>query len=198
MELQLSSGYGPAECELAVNKLLTSLISEFPDIKVIEKTEGSRSECFKSVRISSESDLSFLDGTILWICKSPYRPHHGRKNWFVDISVCHSAAEDGFDEDSVRFETFRSRGAGGQHVNKVETGVRAIHVPTGVSVVCTDERSQYTNRRTALKRLREAVESINASRRASAKSENRMEHTKIKRGNPLRVYEGMEFKLIRC
>ena len=194
----MSSGYGPAECELAVNKLLSSLMSEFPDIKVIERTEGSRSECFKSVRISSESDLSFLDGTILWICKSPYRPHHGRKNWFVDVSVCHNAETEDFDEDSVRIETFRSSGHGGQNVNKVETGVRAIHVPTGISVICTDERSQHMNRRTAFKRLREAVESINASRKASAKSENRMEHTRIKRGNPLRVYEGMEFVLARC
>ena len=195
MELQISSGSGPTECELAVRKLLASLMSEFPDIKVIEKIEGVRKGCLRSVRISSESDLSFLEGTIQWICKSPFRPHHGRKNWFVDVSVCHYAEVDGFDEDSVRFETFRSGGHGGQHVNKVETGVRAIHVPTGISVICTDERSQHINRRTALERLREAVDSLNASREASAKSENRLEHTRITRGNPVRIYRGMEFSL---
>jgi len=198
MELQLSSGYGPAECELAVGKLLTSLMSEFPDIKIIDRAEGVRSECFRSVRVSSESDLSFLEGTIQWICKSPYRLHHGRKNWFVDVSVCHNAETEGFDEDSVRFETFRSGGHGGQNVNKVETGVRAIHVPTGISVICTDERSQHINRRIALKRLREAVDSLNASREASVKSGNRLEHSRITRGNPVRVYRGMEFALVRC
>ena len=198
MELQLSSGYGPAECELAVGKLLASLMSEFPDIKVIDRAESVRSECFRSVRISSESDLSFLEGTIQWICKSPYRPHHGRKNWFVDVSVCHNAETEGFDEESVRVETFRSGGHGGQNVNKVETGVRAIHVPTGISVICTDERSQHINRRIALKRLREALDSLNASREASAKSGNRLEHSRITRGNPVRVYKGMEFALVRC
>ena len=192
----MSSGYGPAECELAVGKLLTSLMSEFPDIKVIAKSEGTRSECFRSVRISSESDLFFLEGTVQWICKSPYRPNHGRKNWFVDVSVCYNAEMEGFYESSVRFETFRSGGRGGQNVNKVETGVRAAHVPTGISVICTDERSQFINRRTALARLREAVASLNASREAAAKSKNRLEHSRITRGDPVRVYRGMEFALV--
>jgi peptide chain release factor len=115
----------------------------------------------------------------------------------VDVSVCHNAETEGFDEDSVRFETFRSGGRGGQNVNKVETGVRAIHVPTGISVICTDERSQHINKRTALKRLREAVDSLNASREASAKSKNRLEHSRITRGDPVRVYRGMEFSLAR-
>jgi len=197
MELQLSSGYGPKECELAVGKLLASLMSEFPDIKVIAKAEGAKNECFRSVKISSESDLSFLEGTIQWICKSPYRPNHGRKNWFVDVSVCHNAETEDFDEDSVRFETFRSGGRGGQNVNKVETGVRAIHIPTGISVICTDERSQHINRKKALERLRESVNSINASREASAKSKNRLEHSRITRGSPVRVYRGMEFAIAR-
>ena len=197
MELQLSSGYGPAESELAVGKLLISLMSEFPDIKVIAKAEGVRDGCFRSVKISSEIDLSFLKGTIQWICKSPYRPNHGRKNWFVDVSVCHNAETEGFNEDFVRFETFRSGGRGGQNVNKVETGVRAIHIPTGISVICTDERSQHINRKKALERLRESVNSINASREASAKSKNRLEHSRITRGSPVRVYRGMEFAIAR-
>jgi len=193
MKIQISSGYGPAECELAVGKLLHALMEEFPDIEVLEKTDGRMQGCFRSVQISSETDLSFLDGTVLWICKSPYRPHHGRKNWFVDVSPCHKAECENFDESEVRIETFRSGGKGGQHVNKVETGVRAVHIPTGISAVCTDERSQHVNKQTALKRLRETLESSNAAYEASAKSENRMEHTRIKRGNPLRVYEGMDF-----
>ncbi|MDR2088452.1 MAG: peptide chain release factor H, partial [Clostridiales Family XIII bacterium] len=186
-ELQLSSGQGPAECELAVAKLLCALTREFPGIAVIEKTEGSRAGCYRSVRIACETDLSFLEGTVQWICQSPFRPHHRRKNWFVDVSLCGRAEEEGFDDAHVRFETFRSGGKGGQHVNKVETGVRAVHAPTGLSAVSTDERSQYMNKRIALERLREAVRLRNEESAGAVKSQNRLEHTRIVRGNPVRV-----------
>jgi peptide chain release factor len=197
MELQISSGQGPAECELGVGKLFSSLLKEFPGTAVVGKTAGDRRGGFRSVRLSSETDLSFLEGSVLWICKSPYRPHHGRKNWFIDVSVCHSAETVDFDRLSVRFETFRSGGHGGQNVNKVETGVRAIHEPTKISAVSTDERSQHLNKQIALRRVAEAVAALNADGRAAAKSLDRLEHTRIERGNPVRVYEGMEFKRVR-
>lgn len=53
----------------------------------------------------------------------------------------------------MRFETLRSGGKGGQNVNKVETGVRAVHVPTGLAVVSTQARSQHINKRLDLDRL---------------------------------------------
>ncbi|MDT5295562.1 MAG: hypothetical protein QOJ76_2442 [Acidobacteriota bacterium] len=68
------------------------------------------------------------------------------------------------DEDLLReceAETFRSGGPGGQHVNKVETGVRLRHPPTGVVVTCREERSQYRNKMTCLRKLREEVERLN-------------------------------------
>ena len=88
-------------------------------------------------------ELPELDGSVLWICKSPYRPGHKRKNWYVDVSILDQVPRIS-EERMVRFETFCSGGKGGQHVNKVETGVRIIHVPTGISVVSTEARSQGT------------------------------------------------------
>ena len=66
------------------------------------------------------------------------------------------------DDDALlaecRVETFRSGGPGGQHQNKTESGVRLTHLPTGISVSARDSRSQHRNRRTAIVRLREAIE----------------------------------------
>ena len=68
------------------------------------------------------------------------------------------------DEELLReceVETFRSGGPGGQHVNKVETGVRLTHNPSGVVVTCREERSQHRNKSACLKKLRERVERLN-------------------------------------
>jgi protein subunit release factor B len=58
-------------------------------------------------------------------------------------------------------ETFRSGGPGGQHVNKVETGVRLTHLPSGVVVSCREERSQHRNKSNCLRRLREKIVELN-------------------------------------
>lgn len=195
MEIQLSSGQGPEECELGVGKLLRALMAEFPDIQVVEASPGRRADCYRSVRIASDTDLSFLEGSVKWICESPYRPKHKRKNWFVDISLCANHEPQLYDERLVRFETFRSSGKGGQHVNKVETGVRAIYLPTGLAVTSTEARSQQMNKRIALNRLCELIAAGNAKGEANIKTLNRLEHTRLERGNPVRVYEGISFKL---
>src|ERR671917_2144170 len=68
------------------------------------------------------------------------------------------------DEDLLReceVETFRSGGPGGQHVNKVETGVRLTHLPTGLVVACREERSQHRNKMNCLRKLRDEVARLN-------------------------------------
>lgn len=192
-QIQLSSGQGPEECELAVGKLLRALTAEYPDSKIEEAIPGKKANCYRSVRIVSATDLSFLEGTVKWICESPYRKAHKRKNWFVDVSLCGNVQAEEYDETLVRYETFRSGGKGGQHVNKVETGVRATYLPTGLAVVSTEARSQQMNKRIALNRLCETIALQNAQGVATVKALNRLEHTRIERGNPVRVYEGMEF-----
>lgn len=201
MEIQLSSGQGPAECELAVGKLLRALMIEDPEIRVLDETRGKKADGFRSVRISCGDRWAKLEGTIQWICVSPYRPRHKRKNWFVDVSVIGetpaSRGGEPVEAELVRFETFRSGGPGGQHVNKVETGVRAIYLPTGLSVVSTEARSQYLNKKLALDRLCRILAEQEEADRAAFRRYSRLEHYRLERGNPVRVYEGMEFRRIR-
>jgi len=195
--IQISSGQGPDECELAVSKLFDAFCREFPAIRLIEQSPGRRPGCFKSIRFHGNEAISRLEGSVLWRCQSPFRPKHGRKNWFVDVSVCADADAITFDEARVRYETFRSSGKGGQHVNKTESAIRAIYEPTGDSIVMMDERSQYRNKQIAVARLKQLITEKNQASQNSAKMQNWLEHYRIVRGNPSRVYEGLDFKEIK-
>ena len=193
MIVQLSSGQGPSECELAVLKLYEALKKEYPDIEFLSAHEAREKGCYTSIIFTTERDLSDLEGSIQWICRSPFRPNHKRKNWFVDVSIIPEMENICKDQD-IRFERFHSGGKGGQNVNKVETGVRLIHIPMGITVTSTSERSQYANKKDALEKL-----NVILSQRELAEKQKQVNsawrgHTKIVRGSPVRVYEGEGFK----
>ena len=87
MILQISSGMGPIECRAAVGGIYNAIASEFPDVDMISSTKGEAPGTYSSIIFQSEQDLSCLEGTMEWICKSKYRPGHKRKNWFVNVSI---------------------------------------------------------------------------------------------------------------
>ena len=78
-------------------------------------------------------------------------------------------------------------------MNKVESGVRVIHIPTCITVVSTGERSQYLNKQKVLKRLQAILETMKKDTEAKQVNQAWREHNKIIRGNPVRIYEGKEF-----
>ena len=192
MRVQISSGQGPAECGLAVGLFYRQLQKEGRDIRLIQSVRAKGGKGYSSILFETEEDMRELEGSVLWICRSPFRPKHRRKNWFIDVSVLEQLPDTQGDM-KLRFETFRSKGKGGQHVNKVETGVRVIHVPTGISVVSTEARSQHMNKKLAMNRLCDILADMELDNRRREKELAWMEHTRLERGNPVRVYEGMEF-----
>ncbi|MBR5187464.1 MAG: peptide chain release factor H [Clostridia bacterium] len=192
MIYQISSGQGPAECELGVAKLLEYLQKNYK-VTVLDFSEGCHDGTYRSVRILSPDDLSAWVGSVQWIWQSTYRPKHKRKNWFLDFSVCPLASAEKFDEKQIVFETFRSGGNGGQNVNKVETGVRAIYTPNGLSAVCTEERSQYQNKQRAIEKLKAAILLANAEQEAKAANDAWKRHTQIIRGGAAHKFCGSEF-----
>lgn len=195
MQYKISSGNGPAECELAVTKFHQYLCKNY-SIKEISKSQGYNKDTFRSVSFETEHDLSEFIGSVQWICKSQYRPGHKRKNWFINFLIVHHSSDITFDENKVVFERFHSGGNGGQNVNKVETGIRAIYTPTGDSTSCTDERSQLANKKKAVARLKEIIQNKNTNTQISDANNSRIDGVQIERGNAVATFEGMNFKRI--
>ena len=191
MRIQISSGQGPEECELAVGLFYQALRREVEDVQMVSCVKGRRGG-FSSVVLEAEADWSGLEGSVLWVCKSPLRPGHKRKNWYIEVSILEEIPRTSR-EMQVRFETFRSGGKGGQNVNKVETGVRVVHIPTGIAVVSTEARSQHMNKQIALNRLCDILADRDLQCARREKELAWMEHNRLERGNPVRIYEGREF-----
>ena len=202
MWIQISSGRGPVECERAVVLFMHELVDELKDegfiAEIIEYDSGDEPETAQSVLVNSDIEkdhplLETMEGSVLWICKSPYRPNKRRKNWYIDVEFFHESEEVAFSEKDLKFETMRSSGAGGQHVNKVETAVRVTHISTGISAIARDERSQYQNKRLALQRLHRLIENVNQSKTENTRKAMQERHDSMERGNPIRVYQGPDF-----
>ncbi len=194
MIVQISAGQGPSECQLAVAKLFAALKREYEDLEVISETKGHEKGCSDSIRFRTVQNLSGLEGTVLWICKSPFRPNHKRKNWYVDVSIIPEQGEIASGKE-YRIEKFHCGGKGGQNVNKVETGVRIIHIPTGLVTQSTEERSQFLNKQRAMEKLQEKLADLQKEQEAKQTNAAWREHNRIVRGNPVRIYEGERFVL---
>ncbi len=158
--IQITAGRGPVECARAVALVARELIKAIPVLQFADcEPHNQEGGCFMSMTLVTEEVISqsFIqewEGTILWrSTANPYRPGHKRSNWFVGIHFFDDVKLPRINESDIVYETCRSGGKGGQNVNKVETSVRAIHTPSGLSVKCSDERSQSQNKTLARERL---------------------------------------------
>lgn len=195
--MQITSGRGPAECcrvvALVVEKVLKQAAAKGIKAEVVERETGPMNRTLLSAVIALQGgeDCDNLveqwEGTVQWIAQSPYRIYHKRKNWFIGIQTFTLSENREATEAEIRYETLRASGPGGQHVNKTESAVRAVHIPTGMSVVASDQRSQWQNKKLATERLFLKLASWNIEQAMIQAQANWSNHNSLQRGNPVKV-----------
>lgn len=194
--LQITSGRGPAECCRVVALVLERIVRQAQasglKVEMIECEVGPVNRTLLSATIALQGAASGeladeWEGTVQWIAQSPYRIYHKRKNWFVGVhSFVLSESQEATERD-FRYETLRASGPGGQHANKTESAVRAVHIPSGMSVVASDQRSQWQNKKLATERLLVKLSSWTMEQAMIQAQENWSNHNHLQRGNPVKV-----------
>jgi len=201
--LQISAAQGPVECCKAVAYAFKQLGEEAKQtnlkLELLETTEGPSPGTLRSVLLSLEGEKAETlaqrwRGTVQWVCPSAFRSGHKRKNWFIGVTAFPVDTLPDFGIHEVQFDTMRSSGPGGQHVNKTESAVRATHVPTGISVKVQTGRSQHANKAMALLLLRHKLEEQKAAQMDQQRTERWLQHYQLERGNPVRTFVGEKFK----
>ncbi|CAL2080100.1 Peptide chain release factor H [Tenacibaculum dicentrarchi] len=201
--IQFTAAKGPAECAWVVAKVLKMFLKELMRTKctyqILHKEDGIENGTVQSVSIEikgKELAVFLKDwlGTIQWVGTSTIRKFHKRKNWFIGCYELEEYQQKKIIDTEIKFQAIRSSGAGGQHVNKVSSAIRAKHIPSGIQVLVMDSRSQHQNKKIAIERLKEKIKEHSTIELKSAVKTAWKNHLDLERGNPVRIFAGTDFK----
>ena len=172
--------------------------------QIIDYLEGDEAGVKSvTVEISGENAYGHLKsehGVHRLVRISPFNAAGKRQTSFVSCDVMPDIDEDvdvEINDDDLRIDTYRSSGAGGQHINKTSSAIRITHIPTGIVVQCQNERSQHMNKDKAMQMLKSKLYVLKQQEQAEKMSDIRGEVRDINFGNQIRSYVMQPYTLVK-
>ena len=161
---------------------------------------GIKSVTFQVNGVNAYGYLKSEKGVHRLVRISPFNAQGKRQTSFVSLDVMPEIEEDldvDIDEKDLRIDTYRSSGAGGQHINKTSSAIRITHIPTGTVVTCQNERSQFQNKDKAMQMLKAKLFLLKQEANVEKLSDIRGEVKEIGFGNQIRSYVLQPYKLVK-
>ncbi|MCR5221335.1 MAG: peptide chain release factor 2 [Lachnospiraceae bacterium] len=206
--LRLNAGAGGTEsCDWA--GMLYRMYSRYAEKKgfsvdVLDLLDGDeagiKSVTFQVNGLNAYGYLKSEKGVHRLVHISPFNAQGKRQTSFVSLDVMPDIEEDldvEINDDDLRIDTYRSSGAGGQHINKTSSAIRITHLPTGIVVQCQNERSQFQNKDKAMQMLKAKLYLLKQEENAEKLSDIRGDVKEIGWGNQIRSYVMQPYTLVK-
>ena len=206
--LKLNAGAGGTEsCDWA--SMLYRMYTRWAekkgyDVEVLDYLDGDeagiKSVTFQINGLNAYGYLKSEKGVHRLVRISPFNAQGKRQTSFVSLDVMPEIEEDidlDINDDDLRIDTYRSSGAGGQHINKTSSAIRITHLPTGIVVQCQNERSQFQNKDKAMQMLKAKLLMLQKEANAEKLSDIRGEVKDIGWGNQIRSYVLQPYNMVK-